>query len=81
MYNPKFDQFKEKFLNDPETIALMDQLSKKFNDDFKKEIIDELDEEEIYESLDIIYTYLYGKCREDIGPNDFTIFDIFLFKQ
>ena len=77
MYNPKFSEFKEKFLNDPKVESLMLELSKEFEKRFKEEIIDQLDEEEVYESIETIYSL----SRDDIDPEDFTIFEIFLFKE
>ena len=77
MYNQKFSEFKEKFLNNPNVISLMEQLSKEFKKGFKEEIIDQLDEEEVYESIETIYSL----SRDDMDPEDFTIFEIFLFNQ
>ena len=77
MYNEKFSKFKEKFLNDPKIYSLMMELSKEFEKRFKEEIIDQLDEEEVYESIETIYSL----TRDDFDPEDFTIFEIFLFKE
>lgn len=75
MYNPKFSEFKENFLNDPKVYSLMMELSKEFEKRFKEEIIDQLDEEEVYESIETIYSL----SRDDMDPEDFTIFEILLF--
>ena len=77
MYNPKFSEFKEKFLNDTKVYSLMLELRAEFEKRFKEEIIDQLDEEEVYESIETIYSL----TRDDMDPEDFTIFEIFLFKQ
>ena len=77
MYNPKFSEFKEKFLNDAKVYSLMLELRAEFEKRFKEEIIDQLDEEEVYESIETIYSL----SRDDMDPEDFTIFEIFLFKQ
>jgi len=77
MYNEKFSEFRENFLNDPKVESLMLELSKEFEKRFKEEIIDQLDEEEVFESIETIYSL----SRDDFDPEDFTIFEIFLFNE
>jgi hypothetical protein len=82
MYNQKFSEFKEKFLNDPKVKSLMLELSNEFEKVFKEDIIDtwtqeEEDDENIEESIETIYSL----SRDDMDPEDFTIFEILLFSN
>jgi hypothetical protein len=64
MYPQEFDDFKEEFLKDPEVWNLLSKLRERFEDGFKKRILDQLDEEEIYDGLDVIYNLM----RDDNNP-------------
>ena len=77
MYSQEFSDFKNRFLNDPEVGELILKLKEKFEDGFKKHILDQLDEEEVYESIETIYSLMWN----DMKPDEYTIFDIFLFQQ
>jgi hypothetical protein len=76
MYPEQFDDFKEEFLNDPKVWTLLSQLKGIFEEGYRKHILDRLDEEEIHDGLDMIYQCM----RDDMNPDDYTIFDILLFK-
>ena len=75
MYSEKFDDFKEEFLNDPKVWTLLSQLKEIFGEGFKKHILDQMDDEEINDSVDTIYHLM----KDDMNPEDYTIFDVFLF--
>jgi hypothetical protein len=75
MYSEKFDDFKEEFLNDPKVWTLLSQLKGIFEEGFKKHILDQMDDEEINDSVDTIYHLM----KDDMNPEDYTIFDVFLF--
>jgi len=74
MYPQQFDDFKEEFLNDPKVWTLLSQLRGIFEEGYGKHILDRLDKEEIEDGLDMIYHLL----RDDMKPDDYTIFDILL---
>ena len=78
MYNEKFSEFKEKFLNDPKVKSLMLELSNEFERGFKEEIIDQLDEEEVYESIDDLYSL---SIRDMSLGLTLSVFEILLFKK
>ena len=77
----KFSEFRENFLNDPKVESLMLELFNEFEKRFKEEVVDtwtqeDEDDEDIDESIETIYSM----TRDDFDPEDFTIFEIFLFK-
>ena len=76
MYPEQFDEFKEEFLNDPTVKELIQKLGEKFEEGFKKHILDQMDDEEINDGVDAIYHLM----RDDMDPDDYTIFDVLLFK-
>jgi hypothetical protein len=75
MYPEKFDDFKEEFLNDPKVWTLLSQLKGIFEEGFKKHILDQMDDEEINDGVDAIYHLM----KDDMDPDDYTIFDVLLF--
>jgi hypothetical protein len=74
MYPQEFSDFKNEFLNDPEVANLVSTIKQRFEDGYKKHILEKLDKEEIYDGLDVIYSLM----RDDNNPEDYTIFDILL---
>ena len=74
MYPEQFDEFRDEFLNDPEVANLLSKIKERFEDGYKKHILDHLDEDEIEDVVNTIYNLM-----DDLDPNDYTIFDILLF--
>ena len=78
----KFSKFKENFLNDPKVMSLMLELSNEFKKRFKEEIIDTwIQEDEDDENIEETIETIYSLTRDDFDPEDFSIFEIFLFNQ
>ena len=77
MYPKQFDVCKKKFLKNPEVLKPLSKIREQFEEEFKRHVLDKLNEEKIEDGLETFYDCM----RDDMEPEDYTIFDILLISK
>lgn len=73
----KFEEFENKFKTDPEVIELVDKLKDKFETFYNETFTQDEIESDEYDELTNEY---YHRLRDDLDPDDATIFQVMWFK-